>query len=263
MAADNEISRLTRSSALSKAARKTWSSQPADEDGDEEGEQPRMKFLPPEGGNPSPQLRPSENESFSTQEVTAEKNQSDAMQARLRLSLDTSQTSVRSTDTTLEYFDAPLSVDHEGKDGRIDTDKDDDDVITINIKYLAEKEEPEEATEAATSPITEQTLALTSEDSEKEEDVMVDRTSEDVMEVDLEQEAKTEEEAQSRKEDGQDIESNSRLDAATVDQNESFTHCQGNLFVQFVFSHLTFASHQHCTTVKYKTLCCALITLQI
>lgn len=237
MAADSEISRLTRSSALSKAARKTWSSQPAEEeeDGDEEGEQPRIKFLPPEDGISSPQLRCSESESSSTHEVTAEKKQSDAMQARLSLSLDTSQTSVRSTDTTLEFFDAPLSVDHEGKDGYRATEKDDDDdVVTVNIKYLAEKEEPEATTEPATSPITEQTLSLTSEDSEKEKDDMrEDRISEDVvevdleqeaktdvMEVDLEQEAKTEEEVQSKKEDDQDIELSSKQDAAPVDHHQ-------------------------------------------
>ncbi|XP_005459023.1 protein ELYS [Oreochromis niloticus] len=229
MAADSEISRLTRSSALSKATRKTWSLQPAEEeeDGDEEGEQPRVKFSPPEGGILSPQLKRSESELSSTNEGTAEEKQSDATQTHLSFNLDTSTTSVRSTDTTLEYFDAPLSIDNEEKDGHVSTEKnDDDDVVTVNVKFLAEKE-PVATAEVMASPATEQTLPLTSEDSEKEEDdVTEENTPEDVMEVDLDQEAKTEEGIQSKKEDDQDVESSTKQDAAIDDQNETSTHLQ-------------------------------------
>ncbi|XP_005915111.1 protein ELYS isoform X2 [Haplochromis burtoni] len=228
MAADSEISRLTRSSALSKATRKTWSLQPAEEeeDGDEEGEQPRVKFLPPEGGISSPQLKRSESELSSALEGAAEQKQSDATQTHLSFNLDTSTTSVRSTDTTLEYFDAPLSINNEEKDGHVSTEKDDDDVVTVNVKFLAEKE-PAATAEVMASPATEQTLPLTSEDSEKEEDeVREENTPEDVMEVDLDQEAKTEEEIQSNKEDDLDVESSTKQDAAIVDQNETSIHLQ-------------------------------------
>lgn len=228
MAADSEISRLTRSSALSKATRKTWSLQPAEEeeDGDEEGEQPRVKFLPPEGGISSPQLKCSESELSSALEGAAEQKQSDATQTHLSFNLDTSTTSVWSTDTTLEYFDAPLSINNEEKDGHVSTEKDDDDVVTVNVKFLAEKE-PAATAEVMASPATEQTLPLTSEDSEKEEDdVREENTPEDVMEVDLDQEAKTEEEIQSNKEDDLDVESSTKQDAAIVDQNETSIHLQ-------------------------------------
>lgn len=254
MAADSEISLLTRSSALSKATRKTWSLQPAEEeeDGDEEGEQPRVKFLPPEGGISSPQLKRSESELSSALEGAAEQKQSDATQTHLSFNLDTSTTSVRSTDTTLEYFDAPLSINNEEKDGHVSTKKDDDDVVTVNVKFLAEKE-PAATAEVMASPATEQTLPLTSEDSEKEEDdVREENTPEDVMEVDLDQEAKTEEEIQSNKEDDLDVESSTKQDAAIVDQNETSIHLQGNLFL-FIFIvcffRTDFWSRLHCTKI--------------
>lgn len=255
MAADSEISRLTRSSALSKATRKTWSLQPAEEeeDGDEEGEQPHVKFLPSEGGIPS-QLKRSESELSSPLEDAAEQKQSDATQTHLSFNLDTSTTSVRSTDTTLEYFDAPLSINNEEKDGHVSTEKDDDDdVVTVNVKFLAEKE-PAATAEVMASPATEQTLPLTSEDSEKEEDdVREENTPEDVMEVDLDQEAKTEEEIQSNKEDDLDVESSTKQDAAIVDQNETSIHLQGNLFL-FVFIvcffRTDFWSRLHCTEIQ-------------
>uniref|UniRef100_A0A3P8PGC2 AT hook containing transcription factor 1 n=1 Tax=Astatotilapia calliptera TaxID=8154 RepID=A0A3P8PGC2_ASTCA len=240
-------------SALSKATRKTWSLQPAEEeeDGDEEGEQPHVKFLPSEGGIPS-QLKRSESELSSALEGAAEQKQSDATQTHLSFNLDTSTTSVRSTDTTLEYFDAPLSINNEEKDGHVSTEKDDDDdVVTVNVKFLAEKE-PAATAEVMASPATEQTLPLTSEDSEKEEDdVREENTPEDVMEVDLDQEAKTEEEIQSNKEDDLDVESSTKQDAAIVDQNETSIHLQGNLFL-FVFSELIFGAG--CTAPKSKIM---------
>ncbi|XP_070787032.1 protein ELYS [Enoplosus armatus] len=216
MAADSEISLLTRGSTPSKATRKTWSSQPAEEeeDGDEEREQPHVKFLPPEGGIPSPQLR------SSIHEVTAESKPSDATQARLSLSFDTSQASVRSTDTTLEYYDA----EQEAEEGHTATEKDEE-VVTMNIKGLTEKEEPEETP----SPTIEQAPLLVSEDSEREEveEVKEDEIFEDVMEIGLEQEAKNEEEVQSEKEDEQDVESSSEQeDAVALDQEEMSSHNQ-------------------------------------
>ncbi|XP_008293363.1 protein ELYS isoform X2 [Stegastes partitus] len=222
MAADSEISLLTRGSLLSKATRKSWSSQPAEEeeDGDEEGEQPHVKFLPPEGGVPSPQLRNSESESSSIHEVAVETKPSEATQARLSLSFDTSQVSVRSTDTTLEYYDAPVSQDQQGEDGA--TKK----IYEIETVDVQETEEDK--------LITEQTL-ITPEDTEKEEEEVEDgeeevdeETYEDVMETGLEQASRNEdEEVQSPQEDEEDIESDSKQDdVATLDQEETSAHDQ-------------------------------------
>lgn len=221
MAADSEISLLTRGSTLSKATRKTWSLQPAEEeeDGDEEGEQHHVKFLPPEGGIPSPELRCSESQSSSIHEVAEENRPSDATQARISLSFDTSQTSFQSADVTLEYFDAPLSEDQEGEEGHTATDKEDE-VVIVNFKSPTEEEEPEQTTE--------QTPLLTSEDAQTEgQELKEDETFEDVMEVGLEQEDKNEE-VQSKKEDEQDVGSSGKQeDVAILDQEEIFSHQEG------------------------------------
>lgn len=233
MAADSEISLLTRG-MLSKATHKTWPSQPAEEeeDGDEEAEQPSVKFLPPEGGIPSSQLRCFDSESLSIHDVAAETRPSDAMQARLSLSFDTSQASVRSTDTTLEYFDAPapaLSEDQEGEEVHTAPEKEEE-VVTVNIKGLTETQEPEEEP----SLTTEQTPLLTSEDTERgeEEEVKEDETFEDVIEIGLEEETKNEEEV--KEEDEQEVESSIEYkDAATLPQEEMSSHNQGNSFTEF------------------------------
>ncbi|XP_068586372.1 protein ELYS isoform X2 [Cebidichthys violaceus] len=225
MAADNEISLLTRGPMLSKVTHKTWSSQPAEEEenGDELEEQPCVKFLPPEGGIPSPQLRCFESESSSIHEASAETRPSDATQAQLILSFDSSQISVRSTDTTLEYYDAPLPEDQEVKQGHTATEKEKE-VVTVNIKGLTENLELEEKT----SPTTEQTPPLTSEDIERgEEEVKEDETIEDVMEIGLEEETKNKETVQSKEHDEQGVESVSEHeDAATLHQVEISIHNQ-------------------------------------
>ncbi|XP_072236443.1 protein ELYS isoform X2 [Leuresthes tenuis] len=224
MAADSEISLLTRGSTLSKAARNTWLSQPDEEEEeeeeeevDEEEEQPCVKFLSPQGDIPSAQLGCSESESSSTHEVAAETNPSDATSAPLSLTFDTSQVSVRSTDTTLEYYDAPLSEDHEAVHGHAATEEDDD-VVTVNIKPLAEKEEPEEKPEET----AEQTPHLPSEDTEREEeDVKEDESFEDVVESGPEQEARNEEEAEANREDEPSTEPSSKQEViSTHDQEE-------------------------------------------
>lgn len=233
MAADSEISLLTRGSKLFKATCKTWSSQPAEEeeeeqeDGDKEVEQPSVKFLPPEGGIPSPLLRSFESEPSSIHAADVETKPSDATQERLSLSFNTSQMSVRSTDTTLEYYDAPLSEEQTGEEGHTA-----EEVVTINIKGLAEKEEPE----VKPSPNTEQTALLTTEDPELEEE-----TFEDVMEIGLEQEAKNEEEVQTEKEeDHPNVEARSEQqeDVTIPDQEEMATQNQGNSFICLSASYL-------------------------
>ncbi|KAM4593025.1 uncharacterized protein ahctf1 isoform 2-T5 [Odontesthes bonariensis] len=223
MAADSEISLLTRGSTLSKAARNTWLSQPAEEEEevDEEEEQPCVKFLSPEGDIPLALLGSSESESSSTHEVAAEIKPSDTTPAPLILSFDSSQLSVRSTDTTLEYYDAPLSEDHEAEHGHAATEEDDD-VVTLNIKPLPEMEEPEEKPEET----TEQTPHLTSEDTEREEeDVKEDESFEDVVESVHELEARNEEGAEANGEDEPNIEPSSKQEViSTHDQEEPSAH---------------------------------------
>lgn len=233
MAADSEISLLTRGSTLSKATAKTWSSQPAEEeeDGEEEREQPHVKFLPPEGGIPSPELRCSESESSSVQEVAADTGPSDATQTRLTLSFDTSHnTPVRSTDTTLEYYDAPLLADQdeeEEEEAHMATENDEE-VVTLNIKPQSEIEESEEKL----STTTEQTPVLTSENIEEEkEETKEDETFENAMEVAIQQEEKTGEDVQLEKED---VELSSKQeDAETLDHEEITNDSQGNSFAEF------------------------------
>lgn len=194
MAADSEIGLLTRGPLLSKATLKTWPSQPEEEeDVNEEGEQPHVKFLPPEGGIPSSQLSCPESESNSTHEAAEETRPSDAMLARPSLSFNTSQLSVQSTDTTLEYYDAPLPEEQEGEGGHTATEKEED-IVTVNIQSLTENEEPEQ--KSITS--TEQNPPLTPDNGEREgQEAKEDEIFEDVMEIGLEQEDTNKEEVQS------------------------------------------------------------------
>ncbi|XP_067344937.1 protein ELYS isoform X2 [Channa argus] len=220
IAADSEISLLTRGSTLSKATHESWSPQPAGE----EGEQPHVKFLPPESGTPSPRLRSSERETSSIQEAATETKSLDATQAQLSLNLDASQLSVQSTDTTLEYYDVPLAEDQEGEEGHTDAENDGE-VVTLNIKALNEWEEPEEEQ----SSTTEQMLNLTSEEGEKNE-VKEEQTFKDVIEICPEQEAKKDdqrEEVLSEKEDEQDAElSSDHQVAVALEQEEMPTLSQ-------------------------------------
>uniref|UniRef100_A0A8C9Y522 AT-hook containing transcription factor 1 n=1 Tax=Sander lucioperca TaxID=283035 RepID=A0A8C9Y522_SANLU len=158
---------------------------------------------------------------------------SNATQQQLNLSFDTSQISVRSTDTTLEYYDAHLpgfSEDQEGEEGHTATEKEEE-VVTVNIKVPTENQEPEEKP----LPTTEQTPLLTSEDIERvEEEVKEDETFEDVKEIALKEETNSMEEVQSKEEDEQDVESSSKHEnAATLYQEEMSSHIQGNSFAEF------------------------------
>ncbi|CAJ1048923.1 protein ELYS isoform X3 [Xyrichtys novacula] len=208
MAAESEISLLTRGSLLSKATRKTWSSQPAEEDGDEEEEQPQVKFLPPEGGISSPELRCLEGEPSSPSDVAAETKPS--AQARLSLSFDTSQTSLKSTDTTLEYFDAQLPVFLEREER-----------LVISIKGQREEEE--------SSQVTEQTPLQTSKDLEREEQVeeYVLKETEMWMDFSRDDEAENKDDVQSENKEEELVESSSiQEDAADQDQEELSRHDQ-------------------------------------
>lgn len=228
MAADNEISLLTRVSTPSKATHKTWSLQVAEleeggnKSGDKEEEIPCVRFMPPEGGIPSPQLTCFE-ESPPIHKVSVEGTQSDATQPQLNLSLDASQISVRSTDTTLEYFDAPLSGEQEGEEDGVTAVKDDN-VVTINITVQAEKEEPEKP-----SPASEEIPLMTSEDIEREavEEAKEEEISE-VFETGLEHETTNEETVPPEILDEQDPDLSTKQDATLADQGNTSKNIQGN-----------------------------------
>lgn len=229
MVADDEIGLLARVSTPSKAAHKTWSLQGAEHDeggsggdGDEDLEVSHVKFVPPEGSVPSPQLQSFEDESSSKEAA-----QSDSTQPQLNLSLDTSQMYVRSTDTTLEYFDAPLSEEREGEDDGVTTARDDE-VVTINITVQAEKDEPEK-----TPAEPEEAPLITAEDEEREEEKEAkeeEKSSEEPCETGLEQETTNEEDESPflpEMVDEEDLDLSSKLDAALADQDTS-TNTEGN-----------------------------------
>lgn len=228
MAADSEISLLTRVSTPSKTTHKTWSLQDPEieEDGNEGGakeeETPCVRFIPPEGGVPSPQLTCFEDKSPTPLQGDVEGTQSDSAQPQLNLSLNASQMSVCSMDNTLEYFDAPLSGEQEGEVGGA-TAAHDDDVVTINISVQAEKEEPEK-----TSPAPEEIPLVTSENVEGEdiEEAMEGDISE-LLEAGLEQEATNEEMVPPEMVDEQDPDLSTNLDAALADQDDASKDIQG------------------------------------
>lgn len=238
MAAESEISLLTRGSMRSKTSHKTWSSQPAEQ---EEGEQPCVKLSPRVGCIRFPQLKSTESKSPSIREAPAGTRLSDATPAQLSLSFDTSELSVRSTDTTLEFYDAPLPDTSEAQDvkeGHSAAEMEDQ-VVTVNIQGLAENQEPTESTSAA----TEQTplLLLTSEDIERgEEEGEEDDTIEDVFEIGLEEQTEEPDELES-------IE-----DAATFPQPEISIPHQGNSFSEYPPECCYFgnASHHYCPATK-------------
>lgn len=234
MAADNEITLLTRVSTPSKATHKTWSLQVAEleeggkKGGDKEVEIPCVKFTPPEGGIPSQQLQCFEDKSSTIHKVSVEGTQSDAVQPQLNLSLDTSQMSLRSTDTTLEYFDAPLSGEQEGEEDGVTAVKDES-VVTINITVQAEKEEPEK-----TSAASEDIPLVTSEDVEREkvEEAKEEDISE-LLETSLEQGTTSEETVPPEILDEQDPDLSTKQDATLADQGNGAKNIQGNQFQEF------------------------------
>lgn len=224
MAADNEISLLARVSTPSKATHKTWSLQAAEhqeggskEDGDKNVEAPCVKLMPLEGGVPSPQLKSSEEESPTIHKVSLSGTQPDAAQPQLNLSLDTSEASVRSTDTTLEFFDAPLAGEQEGEEDEAPAAKDEE-VVTINITVQAEKEEPEKTSTSEETP-------LVTSDIEREEEEASEEPSEEVLETGPEQETTT---VPSEPMDEQDPDFSTKQDATLADQGDASEDIQGD-----------------------------------
>lgn len=221
-----------------------------EEEDEEEVEKPSVKFMAPEGGIPSPQLRCFESESSSTHEVAAESRPSEAAQAQLNLSFDASHTPVRSTDTTLEYYDAPLSEEQEGEEGHTAA-QDTEEVVTMYIKVLTETEEEN------SSPTTEQTPLPTSEDVEREEEEMY----EEVMESGLEQEGKNEE-VQCEKADELDVDLSSKQEeAATLEQEDTSSQNHGNPHLISTAQNPKIICSQ--VVVPHMTLCLRLVCNQV
>ncbi|XP_061670398.1 protein ELYS isoform X2 [Syngnathoides biaculeatus] len=213
MPATSEISLLTRAASPSHPC-KTWSVQL---DEDEEADVPRVKFLPPEGGIPSPQLRCSIRESFTVHEAGESTKPSEAAHTRLSLSFDASQ-SFQSTDTTMEYYDAALPGDHQQEGEHINTEKDDD-VVTVNLKFSSETIESEQN---STSPIP---LRIASDAEHEDHEQKGEETFEDVMAIGVAQEIDNKEEAECKMDDEVDTDSNSKQENADgFEQEESSCH---------------------------------------
>lgn len=227
VAADNEISLLARVSTPSKATHKTWSLQAAEhqdggskEDGDKKVEAPCVKFMPLEGGVASPRLKSSEEEAPTIHKVSLSGTQPDAAQPQLNLSLDTSETSVRSTDTTLEFFDAPLSAEQEGEeDGAAAAI--DEEAVTINIAAQAEKDEPEKTSTSEETPL----ITSEVERGDEEEAAKQEEPSEEVMETGPEQESTT---VPSEPMDEQDPDLSTKQDATLAGQGAAAEDVQGD-----------------------------------
>lgn len=196
MAADSEISLLARSSTPLKATQKTWSSE-------EEVDQPGVKLTALESGVPSVEPKSLDTTSASSHKASAQSRPSEGASAKLVLSFNASQSSVQSTDTTLEYFDAPLSKDQDGEEPPLHTD---DDVVTVNIQPPAEQEQ------ADGSPVplqsTEDAVGAEEEDKEKQ-----------VVEEPVEEGAEIEELVQSEEVEEQD--------AAAPEQADLFSYSRG------------------------------------
>lgn len=223
MAADSEISLLARSSTPSKATHKTWSPYPAEEE-EEEVDQPGVKFASPEGTAPSPEPRSLDATSASSHKASAQSRASDGAPAKLILSFDASQTSVRSTDTTLEYFDAPLSKEQDGEEAPSQRD---DDVVTVNVQPLAEQQQAEESPVPAAElqPLQNAEDAVGEEEEEKEEQT-VEETIEDVTEQGGEDEE--EEEVQREEVEKEEAEFGSTPQAAAAaEQADLFSYSRG------------------------------------
>lgn len=220
MAADSEISLLARSSTPTKAAHKTWSSYPAEEedDGEHEADQPGVKFASPEGGVSSPEPRSGDPTSATSQKVSAQSRLSEGAPAKLILSFDASQTSVRSTDTTLEYFDAPLSNEQDGEEAPSQRDED---AVAVDIQPPAEQEQAEESPAA---PAEQQPLQTTEDVVGEEEEADEERLVEEAMEVYMKQGAEEDEEEVQREEvEKQDAE----FDSTSRGAADQFSYSRG------------------------------------
>ncbi|CAL8364656.1 unnamed protein product, partial [Gadus morhua 'NCC'] len=187
-AADSEISLLTRGSPLPGGPLKPWASRAEGGAGETT---PRVTFMPPAGGVPSPQLRGSDSDASSLEELPESRGALSlppgALPGRLSLGLETSLTSVLSSDSTLEFHDAPLGEDREEEDVLVVSIKTPQDGETEKSVASTDEEEEEEEEEEDILVVslktpqdgeTEKSVASTDEEEEKVEEVVVDEEEE-------------------------------------------------------------------------------------
>ncbi|KAJ7988971.1 hypothetical protein DPEC_G00314720 [Dallia pectoralis] len=161
IASEKEISSLTRGSTLPKAGLKAWISQPFDDEDkkqeeEEEGEQmTHVKFLRPPACEPLPETGESESGS-SVQEVVVVPVFPSLLPRQLSLGLDTSQASIPSTDTTLEFHDAPLP------------EVADEDEVVVNFKTPAVSDALQTKEEARPAAANEPPLLVSMEGLEQD-----------------------------------------------------------------------------------------------
>ncbi|XP_041703782.2 protein ELYS [Coregonus clupeaformis] len=208
IATENEISLLTRGSPLSKVGLEAWTSHPDEEE--EEVKVTHVKFLPPPVREP-PERGESESGS-SVQEVTMVTTLPSTLPGRLSLGLETSQASVLSTDTTLEFHDAPLPEDLEREEelqqpANEVTDEEEEKEVVVNLKTPAvleaqlskEEVQPAAANELTLLPSVEEgqnkDQEVTEEAVNSQEEVAEEEPDQEVeqMEVSPEQEEAEEE----------------------------------------------------------------------
>ena len=148
--------------------------------------------MPPAGGVPSPQLRGSDSDASSLEELPESRGvlslslPPGALPGRLSLGLETSLTSVLSSDSTLEFHDAPLGEDREEEDVLVVSIKTPQDGETEKSVASTDEEEEEEEEEdilvvSLKTPQdgeTEKSVASTDEEEEKVEEVVVDEEEE-------------------------------------------------------------------------------------
>uniref|UniRef100_A0A8C7LB02 AT hook containing transcription factor 1 n=1 Tax=Oncorhynchus kisutch TaxID=8019 RepID=A0A8C7LB02_ONCKI len=184
----------TFSSPLPKAGLMAWTSHPAaaaDED-DEELEEDEVKvthvkFLPPPVPEPSPEEGESESGS-SGQEVVVVTT----LPGRLSLGLETSQASVLSIDTTLEFHDAPLPEDLEREEAlkKPANEVVDEEEVVVNLKTPAVPEVQPPQVEVQPAIANEPTLLHSVEEGQEvkeetinsQEEVAVDQESDQEVE---------------------------------------------------------------------------------
>ncbi|XP_038823070.1 protein ELYS-like [Salvelinus namaycush] len=188
IATENEISLLTRGSPLPKAGLMAWTSHTAvaaDEDDDEELEEDEVmvthvKFQPSPVCEPSPEKGESESGS-SGQEVVVVTT----LPGRLSLGLETSQASVLSIDTTLEFHDAPLPEDLEREEALKQPANEvvDEEEVVVNLKTPAVPEvQPATANEPTLLQSVEEGQEVKEEPVNSQEEVAVDQESDQEVE---------------------------------------------------------------------------------
>ncbi|KAL0969320.1 hypothetical protein UPYG_G00225540 [Umbra pygmaea] len=179
MATENEISQMTRGFSLPKAGPKAWTSHPdhrgrnTQEDSEDDHKVTHVKFLKPPVCKLSPEPRECDN-APPVQEAVGKP----VLPGRLSLGLETSQASVASVDTTLEFHDALLPENLEDDFQQPSSDVSDEDEVVVNLQ----REERE--------PIVNKPTPLTSAEKgqggvQDEKDVSV-KSQEDVQEPEQE-----------------------------------------------------------------------------